>query len=159
MNTNAESVLTPEERHTAWLTRATVAAVTLPWMQYHTRDMPFFGLCSRQMHQRIRAAAVLVDKYSGHSGRKGVAAANPQVRNAHLGAQRTQGSGIQPGRARSVSRGNAAVQTLEVLAHAGYLCPQRKSPAKCRGQAVGGIARAGTVSESASWHSFVPNNS
>ncbi len=64
------------EPHTAYLTRATVAALTRLWTPYHTPEMPLFGLCARQISQRIRAAARaagLVDKYSGHSGRTGAA--------------------------------------------------------------------------------------
>ncbi len=64
------------EPHTAYLTRATVAALTRLWSPYHTPDMPLFGLCARQISQRIRAAARaagLMDKYSGHSGRTGAA--------------------------------------------------------------------------------------
>ena len=56
------------EPHTAYLTRATVAALTCLWTPYHTLDMPLFGLCARQRSRRIRAAG-LMDKYSGHSGR------------------------------------------------------------------------------------------
>ena len=64
------------EPHVAYLTRATVAALTHLWTPYHTPEMPIFGLCARQISQRIRAAAWaagLVDNYSGHSGRTGAA--------------------------------------------------------------------------------------
>ncbi len=66
------------EPHTAYLTRATVAAITRLWTLYHTPEMPLFGLCTRQISQRIRAAARaagLMDKYSGHGGRTGAAGA------------------------------------------------------------------------------------
>ena len=62
--------------HTAYLTRATVAALARLWTHYHTPEMALFGLCARQISQRIRAAARaagLMDKYSGHSGRTGAA--------------------------------------------------------------------------------------
>ena len=65
-----------QKPHTAYLTRATVAALTRLWTPWHTPDMPLFGLCARQISQRIRAAARaagLTDKYSGHSGRTGAA--------------------------------------------------------------------------------------
>lgn len=56
------------EPYTAYLTHL--------WTPYHIPEMPLFGLCARQLSQRIRAAAWaagLVDKYSGHSGRTGAA--------------------------------------------------------------------------------------
>lgn len=41
---------------TAYLTRATVAALTRLWTPYYTPDMPLFCLCVRQISQRKRAA-------------------------------------------------------------------------------------------------------
>ena len=64
------------EPHTAYLTHATAAAHTRMWTPHHTPEMPLFGLCARQISERIRAAARvagLVDRYSGHSGRTGAA--------------------------------------------------------------------------------------
>ena len=64
------------EPHVAYLTRATAQALALLRTDDHTPDMPLFGLCGRQISQRIRAAARsagLIDKYSGHSGRTGCA--------------------------------------------------------------------------------------
>ena len=64
------------EPHMAYLTRATVQALTGLWSPYHTPEMRLFGLCARQISERIRAAARaagLIDKYSGHSGRTGAA--------------------------------------------------------------------------------------
>ena len=62
--------------HVAYLTRATVQALTPLWSPHHVPDMPLFGLGGRAIAERIRAAARaagLIDGYSGHSGRTGAA--------------------------------------------------------------------------------------
>lgn len=41
---------------TAYLTRASVAALTRLRTPFHTPDMPLFGLCAHQISQRKRAA-------------------------------------------------------------------------------------------------------
>lgn len=104
--------------HTAYLTRATVAALTRLWTPYHTPEMSLFGLCARQISQRIRAAAQaagLADNYSGHSGRTG-AAHSLAARGASLvelqQAGRWKSPSMPAAYARSARAGQNAVARL-----------------------------------------------
>ena len=76
--------------------------------------MPIFGLCARQISQRIRAAG-LMDKYSGHSGRTG-AAHSLAERGASLVKQQQAGCWKSPSMpatyARSARAGQNAVARL-----------------------------------------------